>query len=94
MTVQDLMRHTSGLTYGSRGTSLVNQAYIDAKIGDRELHATRRSSRNSRSCRCRFSPGDRWEYGVVVDVLGRLVEVCRGKKLGTFSASAFCSRSA
>ena len=35
MTVQDLLRHTSGLTYGSRGTSLVNQAYIDAKIGDR-----------------------------------------------------------
>src|SRR5258707_1126078 len=35
MTVQDLLRHTSGLTYGSRGTTLVNQAYIDAKIGDR-----------------------------------------------------------
>ena len=35
MTVQDLLRHTSGLVYGSRGTTLVNQAYIDAKIGDR-----------------------------------------------------------
>ena len=35
MTVQDLLRHTSGLVYGSRGTNLVNQAYVDAKIGDR-----------------------------------------------------------
>jgi CubicO group peptidase (beta-lactamase class C family) len=35
MTVQDLLRHTSGLTYGNRGTSLVNKAYIDAKVGDR-----------------------------------------------------------
>src|SRR4029077_3977993 len=35
MTVQDLLRHTSGLTYGNRGTSLVQQAYIEAKIGDR-----------------------------------------------------------
>src|SRR5450755_1852324 len=30
MTVQDLMRHTSGLIYGSRGTSLVNAAYVEA----------------------------------------------------------------
>src|SRR5678815_4457413 len=35
MTVQDLLRHTSGLTYGSRGAGLIHQAYRDAKIGDR-----------------------------------------------------------
>jgi len=35
MTVQDLLRHTAGLTYASRGTSLVHKAYIDAKVGDR-----------------------------------------------------------
>ncbi|HEY4986170.1 MAG TPA: serine hydrolase domain-containing protein, partial [Bradyrhizobium sp.] len=32
MTVQDLMRHTSGLIYGGRGTSLVNAAYLESKI--------------------------------------------------------------
>ena len=37
MTVQDLLRHTSGLTYGTRGTALVNQSYVDAKIGDRGM---------------------------------------------------------
>jgi len=36
MTVQDLLRHTSGLIYGTRGKSLVNAAYIDAKIGSRD----------------------------------------------------------
>jgi len=35
MTVQDLMRHTSGLTYGNRGDSLIHKSYMDAKIGDR-----------------------------------------------------------
>src|SRR6202008_3408150 len=34
MTVQDLMRHTSGLTYGNRGESLIHKSYVDAKIGD------------------------------------------------------------
>ena len=33
MTVRDLMRHTSGLTYGFFGTGLVKQAYRDARIG-------------------------------------------------------------
>ena len=37
MTVQDLLRHTSGLTYGTRGTALVNQSYVEAKIGDRGM---------------------------------------------------------
>src|ERR1700694_3525356 len=32
MTVQDLMRHTSGLIYGTRGNSLVNTAYLDAQM--------------------------------------------------------------
>ena len=35
MTVQDLLRHTSGLTYGGRGDGLIHQAYRAAKIGDR-----------------------------------------------------------
>ena len=44
MTVQDLMRHTSGLIYGTRGNSLLNAAYIEAKIGSRDV-TTRSSSR-------------------------------------------------
>ena len=89
MTVQDLLRHTSGLTYGSRGASLVNQAYIDARIGDRTASNQEFVSRLS-TVPLKFSPGARWEYGVSVDVLGRLVEVIDGKTLGeALSARVF-----
>lgn len=80
MTVQDLLRHTSGLTYGSRGTSLVNAAYREQKIGDRSL-TVEEMVQHLANVPLKFSPGDRWEYGVSVDVLGRLVEVLTGKKL-------------
>ncbi len=81
MTVQDLLRHTAGLTYGSRGTSLINAAYVDGKISDRDATNQEFMSRLSKMA-LKFNPGDRWEYSVAVDVQGRLVEVLTGKKLG------------
>jgi CubicO group peptidase (beta-lactamase class C family) len=81
MTVQDLMRHTSGLIYGTRGKSLVNAAYIEAKIGDRDFSTEEFVAKLSK-LPLRFSPGDRWEYGVSTDVLGRILEVVSGKSLG------------
>ena len=80
MTVQDLLRHTSGLTYGNRGTSLVHQAYLDAKIGDRTVPLEEMVQRLS-ALPLLFQPGARWEYSVAVDVQGRLIEVLTGKKL-------------
>lgn len=81
MTVQDLLRHTSGLIYGTRGDSLVNQAYIEARIGNRSLSNAQMVAKLG-ALPLRFSPGARWEYGVSTDVLGRLVEVVDGKPLG------------
>jgi CubicO group peptidase (beta-lactamase class C family) len=83
MTVQDLLRHTSGLIYGTRGKSLVNAAYIEAKIGSREFSNEELVTKLS-NLPLRFSPGGRWEYGVSTDVLGRVVEVISGKTLGEF----------
>ena len=80
MTVQDLLRHTSGLIYGGRGDSLVNKAYNDAKIGDRAKTNAELVTALS-ALPLRFSPGDQWEYGVSVDVQGRLLEVIDGKPL-------------
>jgi CubicO group peptidase (beta-lactamase class C family) len=79
MTVQDLMRHTSGLVYGARGTGLVYQAYVQAKIGDRTASNEEFVARLSK-LPLRFNPGDRWEYSVAVDVQGRLLEVLNGGK--------------
>ena len=81
MTVQDLLRHTAGLTYGSRGASLINASYADARIGDRSATNEEMVSRLS-GLALKFNPGDRWEYSVAVDVQGRLIEVIDGKKLG------------
>jgi CubicO group peptidase (beta-lactamase class C family) len=81
MTVQDLLRHTAGLTYGSRGNSLINASYVDAKIGDRTATNEEMVHRLSKLA-LKFNPGERWEYSVAVDVQGRLIEVLSGKKLG------------
>ncbi|HTR83249.1 MAG TPA: serine hydrolase domain-containing protein [Reyranella sp.] len=80
MTVQDLLRHTSGLTYGARAGGLFKAAYDEQKIGDRGLTVEEMVQHLSK-VPLRFSPGDRWEYGVSVDVLGRLVEVITKQKL-------------
>jgi len=80
MTVQDLLRHTSGLTYGSRGASQINASYVEAGIGDRSVTAEEMVTRLSKLA-LKFNPGDRWEYSVAVDVQGRLIEVITGKKL-------------
>jgi len=81
MTVQDLLRHTSGLIYGTRGESLVNKAYIEAKIGERSVN-NEEFARRVAKMPLRFSPGTRWEYGVSTDILGRIVEVVTQKSLG------------
>ncbi|QQS13766.1 MAG: beta-lactamase family protein [Rhodospirillales bacterium] len=81
MTIQDLLRHTSGLTYGGRGSSAVNAAYRDAKVGSRDDTNAELVAKLA-AVPLRFSPGQRWEYGVSTDVLGRLVEVVDGRTLG------------
>jgi CubicO group peptidase (beta-lactamase class C family) len=78
--VQDLLRHTSGLTYGNRGTTLINASYVDAGIGNRANTVAEMVGKLSKLA-LKFNPGDRWEYSVAVDVQGRLIEVLTGKKL-------------
>jgi CubicO group peptidase (beta-lactamase class C family) len=84
MTVQDLLRHTSGLIYGTRGKSLINAAYVEAKIGGNRDASNEEFVTALSKLPLRFSPGERWEYGVSTDVLGRVVEVVSGKTLGEF----------
>jgi CubicO group peptidase (beta-lactamase class C family) len=84
MTVQDLMRHTSGLTYGVFGMSPVDMMYqksnIFAKSSLAEMVAT------IASLPLAHQPGEVWEYSVSTDVLGRIVEVVSGMDLDRFVA--------
>ncbi len=85
ITVQDLLRHTSGLTYEFRGTTLVHKAYTDAKTA--RLKQTNEDQVTTLgSLPLLHQPGTQWEYSRSTDVLGRLIEVISGQSLGTFLA--------
>ena len=80
ITVQDLMRHTSGLTYGVFGDNLVKRAYRDAKIFDGDPDNAEFSKRIA-ALPLMLQPGTRWEYSHATDILGRVIEVVSGKPL-------------
>jgi CubicO group peptidase (beta-lactamase class C family) len=82
MTVQDLMRHTSGLTYGIFGNSAVDQMYRKADI----FNAASLEAMVKAIARLPLlhQPGEYWEYSVATDVLGRVVEVASGLDLESF----------
>jgi CubicO group peptidase (beta-lactamase class C family) len=85
MTVQDLLRHTSGLTYGFFGKSLVKDQYNAAKILDGE-QTTAQFITKLAGLPLQYHPGTTWEYSVSTDVLGRIVEVVGGMPLDQFLA--------
>jgi CubicO group peptidase (beta-lactamase class C family) len=82
MTIQDLMRHTSGLTYGLFGNSPVDQMYRKAPIFT--APSLQEMVKTIASMPLLHQPGDFWEYSVGVDVLGRVVEVTSGMDLDSF----------
>ena len=82
ITIQDLLRHTSGFTYGSRGTTHVHKLYGGATSGlSRDLTPQEFIERLAKLPLLN-QPGTAWEYGFSTDVLGRVVEVVSGKPLG------------
>jgi CubicO group peptidase (beta-lactamase class C family) len=85
ITIRDLLRHTSGITYQWNPVQgpLYKNADVasgllqyDGTIGD--------SVKRLAGVPLLFNPGDRWEYGLSADVLGRLVEVISGKPFDQF----------
>jgi CubicO group peptidase (beta-lactamase class C family) len=86
ITVQDLMRHTSGLTYGvflPKSTQL-RKLYDEANLWSQpNLDAFCKALAR---LPLRYEPGTTWEYGYSTDVLGRVVEVVSGQPLNVFVA--------
>jgi len=83
ITIRDLLRHTSGITYEYIGSDLITTAYTDAKLFadnfDNKLFAERIAGLPLSS-----QPGTLWRYGHSTDVLGRVIEVVSGKSLFEF----------
>lgn len=89
MTVQDLLRHTSGLTYGIFGNSRVDELYRSSEIFRSASLAQMVSA--VAALPLAHHPGEAWEYSVSTDVLGRIVEVVSGRELDAFIAERITS---
>src|SRR4051812_27631227 len=80
ITIHDLLRHTSGLTYEFLGPQPVVQAYVAAKVS-RYDQTNEAQSAALAKLPLAAHPGTRWDYGRSTDVLGRVLEVVTGKNL-------------
>jgi CubicO group peptidase (beta-lactamase class C family) len=83
MTILDLLRHTSGLTYGFTGKSMVKDRYNEINpfvLTNAEL-VTKLSQ-----LPLQYHPGTTWDYSMSYDVLARIVEVISGIEFDTFIA--------
>jgi CubicO group peptidase (beta-lactamase class C family) len=86
ITIQQIMTHTSGLTY----------AFMDPDSPLNDIYATKDLDFNAKGSRLSqwigdvasvplaFHPGTQWNYGISTDVLGHLVEIISGEPLDTF----------
>ena len=80
MTVKDLMTHTSGITYGFYGDSLVRKAYRDANIYAGDFDLAEFAERIAK-LPLHNQPGALWQYGHSTDILARVMEIAAGKPL-------------
>jgi len=83
ITIQDLMRHTSGLTYGFFGAGTVKRAYVDAGVMKGDFSNEEFADRIAQMPLA-YQPGSTWDYSHSTDILGRVVEVVSGMSLYQF----------
>jgi len=83
ITIQDLLRHTSGLTYEFRGNGPVHKMYMAAKIYNRHQSNADQVATLGKMPLL-HQPGTQWEYSRSTDVVGRLIEVLSGSSLGEY----------
>jgi CubicO group peptidase (beta-lactamase class C family) len=79
-TVLDLMRHTSGITYGFYGDSLVRKAYAASSLYSGDFDLAEFAERIAK-LPLHNQPGSLWQYGHSTDVLARIMEIVSGKSL-------------
>ncbi len=85
MQIIDLLRHTSGLTYGFQNRTSVDAAYRALKVGEVNFSGTLQSMiEGLANVPLEFSPGEAWNYSVSTDVLGYLIGKISGKPFEQF----------
>jgi CubicO group peptidase (beta-lactamase class C family) len=83
ITIEDLLRHTSGLTYGFYGDSAVRKLYAQADLFNGDADNAEFVERIARLPLAE-QPGTLWDYSHSTDVLGRVIEVVAGQSLFQF----------
>ena len=84
ITMLDVMRHTSGLTYGGRGTTALHALYpasSNAAGASLDVHGFLDQLGDAPLL---YQPGTVWEYGLSIDIVGLVVEALSGQSLGAF----------
>jgi CubicO group peptidase (beta-lactamase class C family) len=83
ITIQDLLLHTSGITYGFYGDSAVHKLYANADLFEGDFDNAEFAERLARLPLAE-QPGTLWDYGHSTDILGRVIEVASGQSLFAF----------
>ena len=84
MRVIDLMRHTSGLTYGFQNRTSVDAAYRSLRLDAFDAESLEALVEGLAGVPLEFSPGTSWNYGVSTDVVGHLVSLASGLPFDEF----------
>jgi CubicO group peptidase (beta-lactamase class C family) len=83
ITIEDLLRHTSGISYGFYGDSPVRKLYANSDLFEGDFDNATFVARLAKLPLAE-QPGTLWDYGHSTDVLGRVVEVVSGQSLFAF----------
>jgi CubicO group peptidase (beta-lactamase class C family) len=81
LTIEDLLLHTSGITYGFYGNGLVKAAYADIYFGDFD---NAQFAERIAMLPLAEQPRTLWDYGHSTDIVGRVIEVVSGQSLYQF----------
>lgn len=82
--IHDLYRHTSGITYGSRGNTPVHKLYPGGSAGAAVQYTSAEFVDKLASLPLLYQPGTVWDYSFSIDMLGLVVEKVSGKRLGEY----------
>ncbi len=82
ITVQDLMRHTNGLTYGARGNTPVHKLFPPASATAALTYSGTEFMDKLATIPLLYEPGTVWDYGFGIDVVGLVQEKIANKPLG------------
>jgi CubicO group peptidase (beta-lactamase class C family) len=84
ITIQDLMRHTSGIIYGGRGNTVVHKQYPSGSSDAANNYDATAFMDKLPTLPLLHQPGTVWDYGFGLDVLGLTIEKISGQSLGQY----------